>query len=77
MIARTPDLTEQALRSALGLCDYLISVWPEVGTLPRVQGTRDDVLIALRLYDGHIRLAPALAQALAPFAPPESEVRGE
>ena len=76
MIARTPDLTEQALRSALGLCDYLVSVWPEVGTLPSVLGTCDDVLIALRLYDGHTRLAPAITQALAPFAPPDSEVRG-
>ena len=39
--------TESALRSALGLCDYLARHWPEVGLLPATQGTKQDVEAAL------------------------------
>ena len=38
---------ESALRSALGLCDYLARHWPEVGLLPTTQETRRDIEVAL------------------------------
>ena len=43
----TPDRRETALRSALGLCDYLARHWPEVGSLPSVTETRQEIADAL------------------------------
>lgn len=47
----TPRMTpEAALRSALGLCDYLLRHWAgpgEIGDMPSVASTRDDVIAGL------------------------------
>ena len=37
----------KALQSALGLCDYLVKHWPEVGSLPSVISTRCELAAAL------------------------------
>lgn len=72
----TTSIVTDALRDALGLCDYLQRIWPEVGSLPSVAETRAKATAALELLtEAQARQGDSVGEALRDLAATVEKLR--